>query len=155
MRLRIVWLALVLLVTLGLVGVGGGSAQPPGKKKGPPDKFGKKGGFGKGFGAGLSVDQIVQRIMAFDKDNDGKVTREELPERMQHLLALGDTNKDGALDRDEIRQLATALESFVGLTGPGGFGPKGPPAPGRFALEVSAQRALDELTVTGSTREKA
>jgi hypothetical protein len=64
------------------------------------------------------VDDIVERVMAFDKNKDGKVTRDELPERMQGLIARGDTNNDGALDRDEIRKLASAP---VG-PGPGGFG---------------------------------
>jgi hypothetical protein len=86
---------------------------------------------------------------------------------MQHLIALGDLNKDGALDKDEIRKLATTLESFAGLTGnnPGGPPPGGPP-PGAFAkggpkggaLKGPAgevQRTLDELNVNGPTREKA
>ena len=37
--------------------------------------------------------------MAFDKNKDGKVTKDELPERMHHLIDLGDTNKDGASTR--------------------------------------------------------
>jgi hypothetical protein len=36
---------------------------------------------------------------------------------MHHLIALGDTNKDGALDKDEIKKLATKLADA-----PGGFG---------------------------------
>jgi hypothetical protein len=66
------------------------------------------------------VDDIVERIMAFDKNKDGKVTKEELPERMHHLIALGDTNKDGVLDQEEIRKLATKL-----ATASGGFGGRG------------------------------
>jgi hypothetical protein len=59
------------------------------------------------------VDDIVERIMAFDKNKDGKVTKDELPERLHYLIDRGDLNKDGALDRDEIRKLASA---------PGGLG---------------------------------
>src|SRR5262249_5544150 len=131
-------------------------AQPG--KKGP---FGKKGDFPRG----VTADQIVERIMSFDKNNDGKITIDELPERMQHLIALGDLDKDGALDKEEIRKLATTLEAVAGLTGnpgggppPGGFG-KGPPkggpkgAPKGAAGEV--QRTLDELNVTGPARDKA
>lgn len=44
--------------------------------------------------------------MKFDKNNDGKVTAEELPERMSRMLEDGDTNKDGALERSEIEALA-------------------------------------------------
>jgi Spy/CpxP family protein refolding chaperone len=80
------------------------------------------------------VDQIVERIMAYDKNKDGKVTRDELPERMQHLVKLGDTNKDGVLDKEEIKKLATRLANqgrfggFGGRRGRGGprGGPGGP-----------------------------
>jgi hypothetical protein len=64
------------------------------------------------------VDDVVERLMAFDKNKDGKVTRDELPERMHGLIARGDTNNDGALDRDEIRKLASAPAG----PGPAGFG---------------------------------
>jgi hypothetical protein len=74
----------------------------------------------------ISVDDIVGRIMAFDKNKDGKVTRDELPERMHGLIVRGDTNKDGALDRDEIRKLASTP---AGL-GPVGFGVQGRVGPG-------------------------
>jgi cytochrome c peroxidase len=76
---------------------------------GPRFGFGGPGGRGGRFPAGLTVEQIVERIMAYDKNQDGKVTRDELPERMQHLIEKGDTNKDGALDKDEIKELATKL----------------------------------------------
>ncbi len=57
----------------------------------------------------LSVDDIVERIMSFDKNKDGKITKDELPERMQYLIEKGDTNKDGALDKEEIKKLAADL----------------------------------------------
>jgi hypothetical protein len=139
-----------------------GDAQQPGKK-GPP--FGKKGGP---FGGAVTSEQIIERLMTFDKNNDGKIVADELPERMQHLVALGDTNKDAALDRDEIRKLATTLEAFAGLTAPGGpggaakgfggfkgDGPKGFGLKGAPKSVAEAQRALDDLNVTGPTRDKA
>ena len=41
---------------------------------------------------------------------DGPALRDELPERMHGLIDQGDLNKDGALDREELRQLAARLE---------------------------------------------
>jgi hypothetical protein len=72
------------------------------------------------------VDEIVERIMSFDKNKKGKVTKEDLPERMHHLIALGDTNKDGALDKDEVRKLVTTLAiTPLGFGGRvKGFGPR-------------------------------
>jgi hypothetical protein len=150
--------AAIILATLAYTD---GDAQQPGKK-GPP--FGKKGGP---FAAAVTSEQIVERLLAFDKNNDSKIITDELPERMQHLVALGDANKDGALDRDEIRKLATTLEAFAGLTtpagpvgakGPGGFkgdGPKGFGLKGAPKSVAEAQRTLDDLNITGAAREKA
>src|SRR5262245_27754156 len=70
----------------------------------------------------ISVDDMVERIMTFDKNKDGKITMDELPERMHHLITQGDTNKDGALDQDEIRKLATTLAAAPGEPGGPGFG---------------------------------
>ena len=158
MRTRLVWFTLAATAMLTLVIVDGGDAQPQGKKGG------KKGGF---FPNAVTADEIVERILSFDKNNDGKITLDELPERMQHLIALGDTNKDGALDKDEIRKLAGTLEAFVGLTGGGG----GPPNPfgggggnkgdgpkgfkGGPKGGDEAARALDDLNITGKTRDRA
>jgi predicted Rdx family selenoprotein len=105
---------IALLRTSALLAVlllaGAAAAQPPDPKPGPPREIVRS--------APVRVEDVVERIMAFDKNKDGKVTRDELPERMHHLVALGDTNKDGGLDRDEIEKLATALASAPG--GPGG-----------------------------------
>jgi hypothetical protein len=158
MRKRLSWLGFAAALLLALAFIEGSDAQPG--KKGPP---GKRGG---GPSRGATADQIVERIMSFDKNKDGKVTADELPERMQHLIALGDTNKDGALDKDEVRKLATTLESFVELTGAAGRGPGGgfkgggprggPPKGGAFkGAAAEVQRTLDDLKVNESTRDKA
>ncbi len=89
---------------------------------------GRGRGRGFGFGPGLSADRIAARIMAYDNNNDGKVTREELPERMRHLIVLGDANKDGVLDKEEVKKLAERLArerpllAFGGPPGPRGRG---------------------------------
>ncbi len=136
MRMMTVWLTAALLAALTFTGVG--ESQPPGqKKKGPPDGFGKKDGpgfkkgkKGKGKGAPLTTDGVADYLLAFDKAKTGKVTRDQLPERMQHLVDQGDTNEDGALDREEILALAAKLSQDRSLAGfgrgPKGFGGKGP-----------------------------
>ena len=42
------------------------------------------------------------------KEQFGKLTKEELPARMQGMLTRGDTDKDGTLTRDEILALERA-----------------------------------------------
>lgn len=129
--------------------------RPPGRR-----------GRGDAGRRGISADEIVERIMSFDKNKDGKVTKDELPERMQDLITKGDTNKDGALDKEEIKKLAADLSrdqsfrGFDGRDGPGGdfrrapFGRGGPPGgfPPGGGLQ---QRALDELKLSDSKRDRA
>ena len=100
---------------------------------------------------GLSADDIVERIMSFDKNKDGKVTKDELPERMQNLIEKGDTNKDGALDRDEIKKMATDLardQGFPGF-GPPGFAPRGLPLARPEPGTVLPPVVRDRLALTG------
>ena len=44
--------------------------------------------------------------MAFDKNKDGKLQKDEVPERMQGLFTRGDANKDGVLTQAEIRGMS-------------------------------------------------
>jgi hypothetical protein len=73
----------------------------------------------------ISVEDIVERIMSFDKNKDGKITKDELPERMQFLIELGDAGKGGALDRDQVRKLVTARAGSA-PGGPEDSAPAGP-----------------------------
>ena len=51
--------------------------------------------------------------MRLDENGDGKVTKEELPERMQRVLQRGDANGDGAIDREEAERLRRAITKAV------------------------------------------
>jgi hypothetical protein len=134
------------------------------RRPGPADSRRGRGGRFPG-GRGLTVDQIVERIMSFDKNKDGKITKDELPERMQDLIAKGDTNKDGALDKDEIKKLATELarngsfRGFDGRGGPGeGFrrGPGGRFLPGNgLPPGGEIERALADLRLADKKKDQA
>jgi hypothetical protein len=160
-----------------------GAGFKGGGKGGGGDAFrggGGRGGFGGGAGGfgggqggrGLSVDEIVDRIMSFDKNKTGKVTKDMLPERMQFLIERGDTNKDGALDRDEVKKLAADLaregfngfgggrggfgDAFRGGGGGGGFGPGGFGGFGAGgARGGNVERTVADLKLSGKTKDKA
>jgi HlyD family secretion protein len=91
-------------------GVGEGPGGPGG-----PEEGGKRGGGKRSFD-----------LMQFDKDGDKKLTREELPERMQGMLDQIDKNGDGALDAAELQEMRKAFSQRRQQGG----GPGGPGAPG-------------------------
>ncbi len=73
-------------------------------------------------------------MMQFDKDSDGKLTKEELPEQAQAFFDRMDTNGDGSVDVQKWRRSAAAWvapvvraapESLVAPGGPGGPGDGG------------------------------
>src|SRR5205823_950860 len=69
------------------------------------------------------------------KNKDGKLTKAEVPERLQGIFARADENKDGVLTADEIKKAAAAQPQPTaagrgerGREGePGRGGPPGPP----------------------------
>lgn len=58
--------------------------------------------------------ETVQRLMALDRNGDGVLTRDEVPERLQGLFTRADVNHDGKLTSEEIRA------SAAGQAGPKG-----------------------------------
>jgi hypothetical protein len=98
------------LLTTGamLIGVAAAAAQAPGPRRAvlitesPPASF---------AGPARSPAAVIERLVSFDVNADGRLSRDELPERMQGLVAGGDRNADAALDSDEIRTLVNAASS--------------------------------------------
>ena len=73
----------------------------------------------------VSADDVVGRLMQFDRNNDLKIAIDELPERMQTLVVRGDKSDDLLLDRSEIRRMtAIGPEMPVLFRSPqfGGYG---------------------------------
>jgi hypothetical protein len=62
-------------------------------------------------GPARSPAAVIERLMSFDVNADDRISRDELPERMQGLVARGDKNADAALDSNEIRAFVNAASS--------------------------------------------
>lgn len=83
---------------------------------------------------------VVTRLMAFDANHDGKLTREEVTDaRLHRLFDLADTKHEGVVTKEQLMALAAQLDKEYparsgrgGPGGPGGFdeggfgGPVGP-----------------------------
>jgi hypothetical protein len=91
-----------------LMGIGAAAAQAPGPR--PAVLISDVPATSPPFPA-RSPQAVIERVMSFDANKDGRISRDELPERMQELIARGDTNADAALDSTEVRALVTAASS--------------------------------------------
>lgn len=78
------------------------------------------GGQGPGGPGGASGGEFVEWVMGFDKNGDGRVTKDEMPERMKdRLLKRADTNGDGAVDKQEVKKHAEKMGQGGGGQGRG------------------------------------
>jgi hypothetical protein len=98
-------------------------------------------------------DDLVARMMEFDKDQDAKLTKAEVTdERLHRLFDRADVDKDGVVTRAELTSLA-ARESANDRGGPRGGGPggpmgMGPPRPG----EILSPMLQDRLELTSEQK---
>ncbi|MDP7302031.1 MAG: hypothetical protein QGG09_02960, partial [Pirellulaceae bacterium] len=85
-------------------------------------KNAEKGDGKKGKAGGGSPNEMIQRL---DSNSDGKVTMDELPERLRSRLTGADTNSDGTLSAAELTAAFAKMQAAGGGGGPGGGGPGG------------------------------
>ncbi len=64
----------------------------------------RSGGSERGSGSG-DHGRSSGGLMQYDKDGDGKVSKDEAPERLQGMFSRFDTNSDGFIDKSEIEAL--------------------------------------------------
>jgi hypothetical protein len=92
----------------------GGFDGPPTRREGEGGRPGEGRPDESGRGPGGNPSEFLDRIMSFDEDKDGKLSRKEIPERMQRMLDRGDANKDGALDREELKKMFEQMQGGQG-----------------------------------------
>lgn len=104
---------------------GPGGPNPMG---GMPGMGEPSGGMGRSENA-MTAEDEVKRYLTLDKNNDGKLTRDEVPARMQGLFTRADSNTDGVITKEELNAMVKTRFSTMQQNGgngvPGGFG--GPP----------------------------
>lgn len=77
-----------------------------------------------GAGGAPSAEMITRMFEMRDADKDGKLSGDEIPERMRQNLERIDKNSDGAIDKSELEQ-AMARMAEQGGRQPGGRRPEG------------------------------
>lgn len=104
----------------------------------------------------VTADDVIARLLFFDRNHDGKVGIDELSERMQPLVTRGDRTSDAALDATEIRDLALAPQQIVtkvpnaSSTGRYGFGD----AVGQSSRS-HIENTIDDLRLSAEVGEQA
>ena len=91
---------------------------------GPGGGTGPGGGFGPGGGA-FNPQQMVQQFAQLDRNRDGKLTADEVPEQMRRMLQGGDQDGDQAINMQELQQIAERMSQRYGRGGERGFGERG------------------------------
>ena len=100
------------LLTTGavVIWVGAVAAQAPGPRPRPAVLI-RKVETGAFVDPARTPAAVIERLESFDANRDHRISRDELPERMQGLVARGDRNGDATLDSEEIRALVNASAS--------------------------------------------
>ncbi len=85
---------------------------------------------------------LVNTLFSFDENKDGKLSKTEVPERMQGIFVRADANTDGLLTREELTKATAAQEQR---------GPGGPPLDIIFrALDQNQDGVLSKVELAGS-----
>ncbi len=111
--------------------------RPPFGKKGKGD-FKRPPFKGKKPGAGFQFDakKFVERLKSLDENGDKKLSKDEVPERMQKGFRFFDQNEDGFIDETEMQRMAERFGQFGKGKGKGPGGKKRPDAPKKPRGEI-------------------
>ena len=92
--------------------------------------------------SGAVSPDLVNTLFSFDENKDGKLSKSEVPERMQGIFARADTNQDGLLTREELSRATVAQDRR---------GPGGPPPDMVFrALDKDADGVLSAAEIAAA-----
>jgi hypothetical protein len=65
----------------------------------------------------MSKDMMLQMFKRQDADSDGKLSGDEIPERMKQMVSRVDADGDGSIDEKEMSEAAARFEERGGLRG--------------------------------------
>src|SRR4051812_34374693 len=92
---------LLTLAALGALAAAGTARQPGDRPARPPQTAPPSGPANTS-----AVDAFVARMMTYDKNKDGKLSRDEITDRrLLRLFDRADANRDGVVTREELTAL--------------------------------------------------
>ena len=105
----------------------------------------------------VSPDDMIARLLTFDRDGDARLGMDELAERMRPSLGRADASGDGLLDVEEIRRAAAAPSASDPLPlGHGSpFGRYGFADETGFSTRSHIEGVLEDLRIAPAARERA
>ena len=76
-------------------------------RRGPPDRGRSERNERRGFqqegsAQQTGVSRVINRLFENDRDGDGRLSRDEVPQGKEGIFDLADTNQDGRVDRSEL-----------------------------------------------------
>ena len=86
----------------------------PRRGKGGPERGDSRQNEGRRQGQAGGGKQMADRLMQADANGDNKISKDELPERMQRLMGVLDANKDGYITREEAEKAGQGLRNRGG-----------------------------------------
>ena len=110
---------------------------------------------GKAATARVSADDIIARLMLFDRNNDFKLAIDELPERMQTLVVRGDKSDDLMLDAREIRRMTSVGPQMPVLFDSPHFGSYGFGDTGTLSSRTHIENTIEDLRLEPPANEAA
>jgi len=105
--------------------------------------------------ARVSADEIVARLMQFDRNHDFKLAIDELPERMQTLVVRGDKSDDLMLDASEIRRMTRVGPELPVLFPSPQFGGYGFGDTGTLSSRTHIENTIEDLRLEPAAHEAA
>ena len=63
------------------------------------------GSQARGRGQGMRSGNMIERMMSFDKNKDGLISKSEFPEGIRDRFDRMDANNDGFLSKDELSNM--------------------------------------------------
>jgi Ca2+-binding EF-hand superfamily protein len=86
-----------------------GTPAPNAAGNSPPGQAGRRPDGGRPQAGGPQAEAFLERLKQADSNGDGKLSKDEAPERLKENFDRIDANSDGQLDQEELRRMVSRI----------------------------------------------